>query len=127
MSKKYNDGMKEMRKHFGKVADSWIASIREISPEFAKVNVEFPFGELYSRSVLDDKTRELCTIAALTVQGFALPELKVHTIGALNSGATREEILEVVTQMIAYCGFPASTNALKAVQEVFNELDKTEL
>jgi len=29
--------------------------------------------------------------------------------------------------MIAYCGFPASTNALKAVQEVFNELDKTEL
>jgi 4-carboxymuconolactone decarboxylase len=127
MSKKYNDGMKEMRKHFGKVADSWIASIREISPEFAKVNVEFPFGELYSRNVLDDKTRELCTIAALTVQGFALPELKVHTTGALNSGATREEILEVVTQMIAYCGFPASTNALKAVQEVFNELDKTEL
>lgn len=127
MSKKYNDGMKEMRKHFGKVADSWIASIREISPEFAKVNVEFPFGELYRRNVLDDKTRELCTIAALTVQGFALPELKVHTTGALNSGATREEILEVVTQMIAYCGFPASTNALKAVQEVFNELDKTEL
>ena len=127
MSKKYNDGMKEMRKHFGKVADSWIASIREISPEFAKVNVEFPFGELYRRNVLDDKTRELCTIAALTVQGFALPELKVHTIGALNSGATREEILEVVTQMIAYCGFPASTNALKAVQEVFTKLDKTEL
>jgi len=127
MSKKYNDGMKEMRKHFGKVADSWIESIREISPEFAKVNVEFPFGELYTRSVLDDKTRELCTIAALTVQGFALPELKVHTIGALNSGATREEILEVVTQMIAYCGFPASTNALKAVQEVFTKLDKTEL
>ena len=127
MSKKYNDGMKEMRKHFGKVADSWIASIREISPEFAKVNVEFPFGELYRRNVLDDKTRELCTVAALTVQGFALPELKVHTIGALNSGATREEILEVVTQMIAYCGFPASTNALKAVQEVFSELDKTEL
>ena len=123
MTKKYNEGMKEMRKHFGKVADSWIASIREISPEFAKVNIEFPFGELYTRNVLDDKTRELCTIAALTVQGFALPELKVHTQGALNSDATQEEILEVVTQMIAYCGFPASTNALKAVQEVFVEID----
>ena len=124
MSKKYNDGMKEMRKHFENVADSWIASIREISPEFAKVNVEFPFGELYRRNVLDDKTRELCTIAALTVQGYALPELKVHVVGALNSGAKREEILEVVTQMIAYCGFPASTNALKSVHEVFVELDK---
>tara|TARA_Y100000991_G_C21693038_1_gene230267 strand:- start:123 stop:500 length:378 start_codon:yes stop_codon:yes gene_type:complete len=124
MTKKFNDGMKEMRKHFGKVADSWIESIREISPEFAKVNVEFPFGELYTRSVLDDKTRELCTIAALTVQGFSLPELKVHTVGALNCGASRDEILEVVTQMLAYCGFPAATNALKAVNEVFVDLDK---
>lgn len=124
MTKKFNDGMKEMRKHFGNVADSWIESIREISPEFAKVNVEFPFGELYTRSVLDDKTRELCTIAALTVQGFSLPELKVHTVGALNCGASRDEILEVVTQMLAYCGFPAATNALKAVNEVFVDLDK---
>ena len=124
MTKKFNDGMKEMRKHFGKVADSWIESIREISPEFAKVNVEFPFGELYTRSVLDDKTRELCTIAALTVQGFSLPELKIHTVGALNCGASRDEILEVVTQMLAYCGFPAATNALKAVNEVFVDLDK---
>ena len=124
MTKKFNDGMKEMRKHFGKVADSWIGSIREISPEFAKVNVEFPFGELYTRSVLDDKTRELCTIAALTVQGFSIPELKVHTVGALNCGASRDEILEVVTQMLAYCGFPAATNALKAVNEVFVDLDK---
>ena len=124
MTKKFNDGMKEMRKHFGKVADSWIESIREISPEFAKVNVEFPFGELYTRSVLDDKTRELCTIAALTVQGFSIPELKVHTVGALNCGASRDEILEVVTQMLAYCGFPAATNALKAVNEVFVDLDK---
>ena len=124
MTKKFNDGMKEMRKHFGNVADSWIESIREISPEFAKVNVEFPFGELYTRSVLDDKTRELCTIAALTVQGFSIPELKVHTVGALNCGASRDEILEVVTQMLAYCGFPAATNALKAVNEVFVDLDK---
>ena len=123
MTKKFNDGMKEMRKHFGKVADSWIESIREISPEFAKVNVEFPFGELYTRSVLDDKTRELCTIAALTVQGFSLPELKVHTVGALNCGASRDEILEVVTQMLAYCGFPAATNAIKSENEVYVDLD----
>ena len=124
MTKKFNDGMKEMRKHFGKVADSWVESIKEISPEFAKVNVEFPFGELYTRSVLDDKTRELCTIAALTVQGFSISELKVHTVGALNCGASRDEILEVVTQMLAYCGFPAATNALQAVNEVFVDLDK---
>ena len=123
MSEQYVQGMREMRSHFGKAADKWIEVIHDIYPEFAKVNVEFPFGELYRRDVIDTKTRELCTLAALTVQGFALPELKVHILGNLNAGSTREEILEVITQMIAYCGFPAATNALLAAKEVFDELD----
>ena len=120
----YKKGMAEMRRHFGSAADQWIKSIKEIAPEFAKVNVEFPFGELYTRDVLDDKTRELCTVAALTVQGFALPELKIHVKGAINCGASREEIVEVITQMIAYCGFPAATSGLLAAKEVFGELDE---
>ena len=124
-SAEYINGMNEMRSHFGDAADEWIAAIHAIYPEFAKVNVEFPFGELYRRDVLDDKTRELCTVAALTVQGFALPELKVHVKGALNTGSSRAEILEIITQMIPYCGFPAATNALLATKEVFDEIDST--
>jgi len=120
----YNKGMETMRRHLGSAADEWIKSIKEIAPEFAKVNVEFPYGELYTRNILDDKTRELCTVAALTVQGFALPELKVHVQGALNCGASREEVVEVVTQMIAYCGFPAATNALLAAKDVFEQADQ---
>ena len=124
-SKKYVQGMQEMRKHFGDAADQWIKVIHSIYPEFAKVNVEFPFGELYSRDVVDDRTRELCTVAALTVQGFALPELKVHMKGALNTGSSKAEILEIITQMIAYCGFPAATKSLSAAQKVFNEIELT--
>ena len=123
-SEQYVLGIHEMRKHFGDAADKWIEIIADIYPEFAKVNVEFPFGELYRRNVVDDKTRELCTIAALTVQGFALPELKVHIKGALNTGSSRGEILEIITQMIAYCGFPAATNALLAAKESLEDLDK---
>ena len=121
-SKQYVRGMQEMRSHFGDAADNWTAAIGDIYPEFVKVNVELPFAELYRRDIRDDKTRELCTVAALTVQGFSLPELKVHIKGALNTGSSREEILEIVTQMIAYCGFPAAPNALLAVKEVFDEL-----
>ena len=121
-SKQYVRGMQEMRSHFGDAAGNWIAAIGDIYPEFAKVNVEFPFAELYQRDIRDDKTRELCTVAALTVKGFSLHELKVHVNGALNTGSSREEILENVTQMIAYCGFPAAPNALLAVKEVFDEL-----
>ena len=123
-SEKYVEGMQEMRTHVGDAADQWIKVIQSIYPEFAKVNVEFPFGELYRRDVVDDKTRELCTVAALTVQGFALPELKVHIKGALKTGSSQAEILEIITQMIAYCGFPAATNALLAAQETFNELEE---
>lgn len=122
-SELYRKGMEEMRKHLGPEADHYVENIREISPEFAKVNVEFPFGELYTRGILDDKTRELCTVAALTVQGFAIAELKIHVKAALNRGASRVEIVEVITQMIAYCGFPAATNALMATKAVFAELD----
>jgi 4-carboxymuconolactone decarboxylase len=123
-SRRFRQGMEEMRKHLGPQADVYVDRLTAISPEFAKVNVEFPFGELYRRDVLDDKTRELCTLAALTVQGFSLPELRIHTHAALNCGATRIEVIEVITQMIAYCGFPAATNALLCARDVFAELDE---
>ena len=119
----YKKGMEEMRMHFGELADAHIDKIRSISPEFARINVEFPFGVLYRRDVIDEKTRELCTVAALTVEGHCLPELRSHVLGALNCGATREEVIEVIMQMIAYCGFPAATNALFEAQSVFDELD----
>ena len=120
---KYVKGMEQMRSQFGDAADDWISVIHDIYPAFAKVNVEFPFGELYRRDVLDDKSRELCTIAALTVLGYAKDPLKIHVTGALNTGSTREEILEVITQMIAYGGFPAATMALLAAKEAFEEID----
>jgi 4-carboxymuconolactone decarboxylase len=122
-SELYQRGMKEIRKQLGPTADAYIESIKAISPEFAWVNVTFPFAELYTRDVIDLKTRELCTVAALTTQGFAIPELRLHVQAALRCGASKEEIVEVITQMIAYCGFPAATNALHAAKEVFDEVD----
>ena len=122
-SAEYQRGMNEIRKQLGPMADSYIQNIKALAPEFAWVNVTFPFGELYTRDVLDLKTRELCTVAALTVQGFSLPQLKLHVDAALRSGASREEVIEVITQMIAYAGFPAATNALMTAQAVFQNHD----
>ena len=107
----------------GPMADEYIRNIKALAPEFAWVNVTFPFGELYTRDVVDIKTRELCTVAALTVQGFSLVELKLHIKAALRCGASRGEVAEIITQMIAYCGFPAATNALMTMKEAYDELD----
>ncbi|WP_422001960.1 carboxymuconolactone decarboxylase family protein [Reyranella sp.] len=122
-SPEYQRGMAQIRKQLGPMADSYIRNIKALAPEFAWVNVTFPFGELYPRDVIDLKTRELCTVAALTVQGFSLPELKLHIKAALRCGASRAEVGEIITQMIAYCGFPAATNALMTMKQVFEELD----
>ena len=125
-SEKYVKGMQEMRTHFGDAADNWIKAIHDIYPEFAKVNVEFPFGELYRRDVVDDKTRELCTVAALTVQGFALPELKVHVMGALNTGSSKAAILEIIARIIACCFLPVATDALHTVKTGLVQIKSTE-
>ncbi|BCA94414.1 4-carboxymuconolactone decarboxylase [Legionella antarctica] len=122
-SERYTKGMEIMRRQLGPEADDYAKKIKGMSEIFAKINVEFPFGDLYSRDILDPKMREMLTIAALTVQGYSQVELKVHIKGALYNGVTREEILEIITQMLAYCGFPAATNALLTAQEVFDELD----
>lgn len=123
-SERYKKGMEIIRRQLGPEADGYVEKIKGISEIFGRVNVEFPFGDLYSRNIIDPKTREMITIAALTVQGYSQPELKVHIKGALYNGVTREEVLEIITQMLAYCGFPAATNALIAAQELFDELDK---
>src|SRR3546814_9470599 len=80
--------------------------------------IEFGFGDVYSRPGLDLKTRELATVAALTVMGNARPQLEVHLAAALNVGATREEIIETIIQMSLYAGFPAALNAITALRAV---------
>lgn len=123
-NERYEKGIAEMRRHLGDKADQYVQAIRDIAPEFARVNVEFAFGDLYGRdNILDQRVRELATIAALTVQGFSLPQLKVHIEAGIRCGATKQEIVEIITQMLAYCGFPAATNAIMAAKEVFAKLD----
>lgn len=123
MTDRYKKGIEEMRRHLGPKADDYVNEIRDIAPLFAKVNVECAFGDVYGDpdSVLDQKTKELCTIAALTVLGYAEPQLKLHIGCALRCGATQQEIVEVITQMILYGGFPSATNAILLAKKVFAE------
>src|SRR3979490_618635 len=86
--------------------------------------IEFPFGDVYSRPGLDLKSRELATVAALTAMANAAPQLQVHIHGAMNVGASRQEILEVFIQMAVYAGFPAALNGLFAARDVFQEREK---
>ena len=96
--------------------------LEDIAPDLGRFVVEFPYAEIYTRSEVDLKTRELCTVAALTVLG-TIPQLKEHINAALNVGNSETEIVEIIMQMSAYCGFPKSINGIVAAKEVFEERD----
>jgi 4-carboxymuconolactone decarboxylase len=118
---RYDRGLGRMRAIFGPGIESALQGLAATSPDLARCLVEFPFGDIYPRSALDLKTREMLTVAALTVLGYPQAELKEHLRGALNVGCTRDEILEIILQMAVYAGFPAALEAVKTAAAVFSE------
>ena len=75
------------------------------------------WGDVWQRPGLDLKTRSLITVAMLTALGKQ-NELKGHVRGALNNGATVQEIQEVLLHATIYCGVPASVEAFRSAAEV---------
>ena len=119
MNERYQRGLAKLNEIDGEQGQKVVDRLASISPDFAKMVIEFPFGDVYSRPGLDLKSREIATIAALTALGNAAPQLKVHIHAGLNVGCTREEIVETIIQMAVYAGFPAALNGLFAAEEVF--------
>ncbi len=77
-------------------------------------------GETWSRPQLPLKTRSLVTLAFICAAN-RMDELPGHVGGALNNGATPDEIIEVFVHAAVYCGFPASNTAVRHCVEVFKE------
>jgi len=118
---RYDCGLATLQAIFGPGIESALKGLAATSPELVRCLVEFPFGDIYPRPRLNLKTREMLTVAALTVLGYPQAELKDHIRGALNVGCTRDEILEIILQMAVYAGFPAALEAVKTAASVFRE------
>ncbi len=120
---RFERGMRALTEIDGKAGENVVAALADISPDFARYVIEFPFGDIYSRPNIDLRAREIATIAALTALGNASPQLKVHIEAGLNVGLTRDEITEIIMQLAVYAGFPAAVNGLFAAKEVFVRRD----
>jgi 4-carboxymuconolactone decarboxylase len=116
---RYRRGWEKLREIDGQAGEKVIEGLRDIAPDFARLLIEFPFGDIYSRPGVDLRTRELAVVAALTAMGNAAPQLRVHIHGARNVGCSEQEIVEIIMQMAVYAGFPAALNGLFAAREVF--------
>ncbi|MDO6765334.1 carboxymuconolactone decarboxylase family protein [Agarivorans sp. 1_MG-2023] len=120
-SNRYQRGLDKLNEIDGEAGHKVINSLATICPELAKFTIEFPFGDIYSRPVLDLKSREIATVSALTAMGNCAPQLAVHIHGALNVGCSPKEITEVILQMAVYAGFPAAINGMLVAKQVFEE------
>jgi 4-carboxymuconolactone decarboxylase len=89
-------------------------------PELAKQMSVFITGGLYAREKIPHPTRQLVTVAVLTVMGRA-DELKLHIQAALNVGCQPREIAEVIFQTFTYAGITTVNTALKVLREVLKE------
>jgi 3-oxoadipate enol-lactonase/4-carboxymuconolactone decarboxylase len=87
---------------------------------FDDLATRYAWGEIWSRSGLDRRTRACVTLTALTVTG-QLGELADHVRGALRIGLSPAEIEEVLVHTAVYCGMPAARAAIDAARTVVEQ------
>ncbi len=120
---RFERGQQALSRLHGHIGEGVMAALQDIAPDFARMIIEFPYGDIYSRGTLSPRDRQIATLASLTTLGYASKELRPHIQASLNVGCTRQEVIEVMMQMAVYAGFPAALNALMVAKEVFAELD----
>ena len=96
--------------------DLWRAFDKDLAKDLSL----FITGQMYAREKIPHQTRQLVTVAALTVLS-RLEELRLHIQAALNVGCTPHEIAEVIFQTAIYGGMPATNQGLKTLKSVLEE------
>jgi len=117
----YEKGMTLRRKVMGnKHVAKRGASPDRFTKQQNELVTELAWGTIWSRPGLPLKVRSLVTLAMLTALDRP-DEIRGHIVGALNNGATMDEIIEVFVHSAGYCGFPVSNGAVRLAVEVFKE------
>ena len=96
-------------------------NLGKLAPKFAELNDDVLFGEIWSREdKLSLRDRSMITISALMAQGL-FPQLKSHLILGKEHGITKEEAVEIVTQLAFYSGWPKAWSAFPLINEVYSD------
>ena len=92
----------------------------DIAPTLATITDEVLFGQIWERPELSPRDRSLVTITAL-IAGYRTNELPFHVKKALENGVTRDEIVETITHLAFYSGWPTAMTALPIARKAFEE------
>jgi len=112
-------GLDILRTLGGGDAEAAAARMAERQPEIAGDVIDFALGEVWSHPALDRKTRSLQVVAMLAALGGRSGPLESHINGALNHGATPEQVAQTLRMVAVYAGFPAALEAWPVMERVF--------
>jgi 4-carboxymuconolactone decarboxylase len=122
MDQQFKDGLQVRKQVMG---DAFVEKAFAGADDFTQPLQEYitrnAWGTVWCRDGLDRRTRSLVTLAMLTALGRT-QELKGHVRGAINNGATTDEIREVLLHATVYCGVPLAADAFRAAQEVLKDV-----
>lgn len=122
MSERYLRGIEIAEQLASEKLEEFTTSrVAELAPDFARMAIEFPLGDLYARDGLDLRSREIAAISSLATLGNAGPQLRIHIRAATTVGLTKAEIIEILMQTAVYAGFPAALNALASCHDLLTD------
>ena len=94
----------------------------DFAPDFARYNDDILFGEVWSKNdVLSLHDRSIVTVSALVASGVIDSSLKFHIESAKKNGVTKDEMVEIITQLGFYAGWPKAWAAFNMAKEVYAE------
>nr|HEX4312687.1 carboxymuconolactone decarboxylase family protein [Kofleriaceae bacterium] len=93
-------------------------SIEDIAPKLSQLTDDVVFGDVWERGELSKRDRSLITCAALVATG-KMEQLTFHFPRALENGVTRDELVEMVTHLAFYVGWPSAMSAVGKLREAF--------
>lgn len=119
-NKDFDNGLAMRKQVMGEAfVEKAFSGLTEFTAPLQEYITRNAWGDTWQREGLDLKTRSLITIAMLTALGKS-HELKGHVRGALNNGATVQEIQEVLLHASIYCGVPAAVEGFRSAAEVID-------
>ena len=95
----------------------------DVAPRLAEITDSVLFDDVWRRPGLSPRDRSLVTVASL-VSLYRTNELPFHLSRALENGVTRDEIIETITHLAFYSGWPTAGTAIGIARQVFAEADR---
>jgi 4-carboxymuconolactone decarboxylase len=118
---RYEHGLETVRGIVGSAVDDMLANNPDNQKHFATFLADDCFGDFYTRNGLDAKTREMLTFSMLISMGGADPQVQGHIAANANVGTTKQELIDLVTVLLPFIGYPRSLTALSLLNKVLPE------